>query len=108
MSRIIKDIVASGVKLVEPKPEFREAALPIVESAARKMLAEKDLDIVLIATPEHAHYAIAMYAIRHGKHVYCQKPLCHTVNEVRLLTEEAAKYPKLITKMGHQGHSSRS
>ncbi|MHC4913060.1 MAG: Gfo/Idh/MocA family protein, partial [Planctomycetota bacterium] len=68
----------------------------------------KDIDAVCIATPEHNHYTISMHAIRNGKHVYCQKPLCHTVNEVRLLTEEARKYPKVITQMGHQGHSSRS
>ncbi len=68
----------------------------------------KDIDAVLIATPEHNHFTISMHAIRRGKHVYCQKPLCHTVNEVRLLTEEAKKYPKVVTQMGHQGHSSRS
>ncbi len=68
----------------------------------------KDIDAVLIATPEHNHYTIATYAIRHGKHVYCQKPLCHTVNEVRLLTEEAKKHPKVVTQMGNQGHSGSS
>lgn len=68
----------------------------------------KDIDAVCIATPEHNHYTISMHAIRNGKHVYCQKPLCHTVNEVRLLTQEAAKYPKVVTQMGNQGHSSRS
>jgi len=36
----------------------------------------KDIDAVLVATPEHSHYAISVYAMRHGKHVYCQKPLC--------------------------------
>lgn len=68
----------------------------------------KDIDAVLVATPEHAHYAISMYAIRHGKHVYCQKPLCHTVNEVRLLTEEAKKHKNVVTQMGNQGHSGLS
>ncbi len=68
----------------------------------------KDIDAVLIATPEHNHYTICLYAMRHGKHVYCQKPLCHTVNEVRLLTEEAKKYPKVVTQMGNQGHSGPS
>jgi predicted dehydrogenase len=67
----------------------------------------KDIDAVHIATPEHAHYAIATYFIRRGKHVYCQKPLCHTVNEVRLLTEESKKHD-VVTQMGHQGHSSSS
>ncbi|MBM4029226.1 MAG: gfo/Idh/MocA family oxidoreductase, partial [Planctomycetes bacterium] len=68
----------------------------------------KEIDAVLIATPEHNHYTIATYFLRRGKHVYCQKPLCHTVNEVRLLVEEARKQPKVITQMGHQGHSGRS
>ena len=66
------------------------------------------IDAVCIATPEHSHFTISMSAIRRGKHVYCQKPLCHTVNEVRLLTEEAAKYPDIVTQMGHQGHSTSS
>ena len=68
----------------------------------------KDIDAVCIATPEHNHYTISMDAMRRGKHVYCQKPLCHTVNEVRLLTEEAKKYPKVVTQMGNQGHSTSS
>jgi predicted dehydrogenase len=66
------------------------------------------IDAVCVATPEHNHYTISTYAIRRGKHVYCQKPLCHTVNEVRLLVEEARKHPEVVTQMGHQGHSSRS
>jgi len=68
----------------------------------------KDIDAVSVSTPEHAHYAISMYFIRRGKHVYCQKPLCHTVNEVRLLVEEAKKHKNVVTQMGHQGHSGRS
>ena len=68
----------------------------------------KDIDAVLVATPEHSHFSICVYAIRWGKHVYCQKPLCHTVNEVRLLTEEAKKHKNVVTQMGHQGHSGLS
>jgi len=68
----------------------------------------KEIDAVMIATPDHARFAIAMAAIRRGKHVYAEKPLCHTINEVRLLTEEAAKNPKIVTQMGNQGHSTGS
>jgi predicted dehydrogenase len=68
----------------------------------------KEIDAVLIASPEHNHYTISMAAIKRGKHVYCQKPLCHTVNEVRLLTEEAKKHKNVITQMGNQGHSGES
>jgi len=67
-----------------------------------------EIDAVSVSTPEHAHFAISMHAIRRGKHVYCQKPLCHTVNEVRLLAAEAKKHDKVVTQMGHQGHSSES
>ncbi len=67
----------------------------------------KEIDAVCVATPEHNHYTISMHAMHRGKHVYCQKPLCHTLNEVRLLTEEAKKL-NVVTQMGHQGHSSSS
>jgi predicted dehydrogenase len=67
----------------------------------------KEIDAVYIATPDHVHFAVSMFAMRRGKHVYTQKPLCHTVNEVRILTEEARKH-KVVTQMGHQGHSSES
>ncbi|NQT85321.1 Gfo/Idh/MocA family oxidoreductase [bacterium] len=67
----------------------------------------KDIDAICTSAPEHAHFGISMYAIRRGKHVYCQKPLCHTVWEVRTLTEESKKH-KVVTQMGHQGHSGES
>lgn len=67
-----------------------------------------EIDAVLISTPEHNHHAISTYFIRRGKHVYCEKPLCRTINEVRMMVEEARKQPKVITQMGQQGHSGRS
>lgn len=65
----------------------------------------KEIDAIHTATPDHVRFAVSMSAIRRGKHVYAQKPLCHTVNEVRLLTEEARRH-KVVTQMGHQGHST--
>lgn len=65
----------------------------------------KDIDGVVIATPDHTHAVIAMEAIRRKKHLYVQKPLTYTVHEARTLTE-AARKAKIITQMGNQGHSS--
>jgi len=72
----------------------------------REMLEkQKDIDAVLIATPDHTHAVIAMAAIKAGKHVYCQKPLCHDLYEARMLAQAAAE-SKVATQMGIQGHSS--
>ncbi len=67
---------------------------------------EKSIDAVTISTPDHMHFPAAMWAMRLKKHVYVQKPLTHTVEEARLLTEAARKY-KVATQMGNQGHSDK-
>jgi predicted dehydrogenase len=59
------------------------------------------IDSVNVTVPDHMHYPISMAAIRHKKHVYCQKPLCHDVTEVRTLTTAAAK-AKVVTQLGSQ------
>ncbi|MGA2069032.1 MAG: Gfo/Idh/MocA family oxidoreductase [Thermoguttaceae bacterium] len=71
----------------------------------REMLdKQKDIDGVMVATPDHTHAVISLAAMRAGKHVYCQKPLTHDVHEARTLAEAAKRY-KLATQMGIQGHS---
>jgi predicted dehydrogenase len=70
----------------------------------RKMFDEmgKSIDAVTVSTPDHTHAVAAMMAIKMGKHVYCQKPLTHTVREARELRLAARKY-KVCTQMGNQG-----
>jgi predicted dehydrogenase len=63
------------------------------------------IDAVTISTPDHMHFHPAMQAIQAGKHVFCQKPLTHTVWEARTLTE-AARKAGVATQMGNQGISS--
>ena len=68
---------------------------------------QKDIDAVIVATPDHNHAVIAMAAIQRGKHVYVQKPLAHSVWEARTLTEAARKH-KVVSQLGNQGHSGDS
>jgi predicted dehydrogenase len=66
---------------------------------------DKGIDAVVIGTPDHTHAVIAMEAMKRGKHVYCEKPLTHTVQEARALIAAAQKH-KVVTQLGNQGHSS--
>lgn len=72
----------------------------------RKMYDEmgKSIDAVLVATADHTHAIISADALSMGKHVYCQKPLTHSVYESRLLTKLAAEH-NVATQMGNQGSS---
>ncbi len=70
----------------------------------RKLLDEvgKELDAVIVSTPDHTHAVASIMAMKMGKHVYCQKPLTHSVYEARLMRDTAKKM-KVATQMGNQG-----
>ena len=72
----------------------------------RKMLDkhDKEIDAVLVGTPDHSHFVIAMEAMRRGKGVYVEKPLAHSFHQLDLLMAAEKKY-KVATQMGNQGHS---
>jgi len=72
----------------------------------RRMLdeVEKKIDAVVVATPDHTHAVALMAAIKRGKHVYSEKPLAHSIHEVRTL-RQAAREHKVVTQLGNQGHS---
>lgn len=70
----------------------------------REMLdKEKGLDAIMCATPDHWHAPISLAAMERGLHVYCEKPLAHTIEEARLMGKVAAKR-KVVTQMGNGGH----
>lgn len=74
----------------------------------REMLDKEsgNIDAVSVGTPDHVHAVASMAAIRAGKHVYCQKPLTHTLFECRELTRAAAAAAGVMTSMGNQGHAT--
>jgi predicted dehydrogenase len=72
----------------------------------RKMLdAHREIDAVIVATPDHMHAFASIAAIERGKHVYCEKPLTHSVWEARRVAT-AAREKKVATQMGNQGQAS--
>jgi predicted dehydrogenase len=94
--RMGEAVTKLGDKVKDPKTYFDY----------RKMFDEchKDIDAVLIATPDHHHAPAAIRAIQLGKHVFCEKPLTWCLYEARKLSDSAKKY-KVATQMGNQGHS---
>src|SRR5262249_2497610 len=78
-----------------------------VDADLRRLLGRKGIDAVLISTPDHTHAPIAMAALKSGRHVYCEKPLTHTVHEARLVARTAAQR-KLVTQLGTQIHAGNN
>jgi len=97
-------------RMTEKEKESSVLAAEKIRKAARyqdfrvMLEKQKDIDAVVVATPDHTHAVVAMAAMQLGKHVYVQKPLTRTVSEARALTEAARRY-KVVTQMGNQGHS---
>lgn len=87
------------------KKAAARGAQPKTFSDYRRMFdtMHKEIDAVFVATPDHHHAPASMLAIQHGKHVYCEKPLCHDVFEARALAHAARRH-KVTTMMGNQGH----
>ncbi len=101
--------LADTTKWIEEKhPDVKTSSIQTFFDY-RKMFDKihKDVDAVFIAAPDHHHAVASMIAMKLGKHVYCEKPLAHSIGEVRLLMEAAKKY-KVMTQLGNQGHSSES
>jgi predicted dehydrogenase len=73
----------------------------------RKMMEQKDIDAVVVATPDHVHAAASSAAILSGRHIYCEKPLAHSVFEVRRVTELAHKHNR-VSQMGTQIHAENN
>ncbi len=70
----------------------------------RRLLDQRDIDAVVVSTPDHTHAVVAAAALRTNRHVYCEKPLTRTISECRLIEQLTLKQ-KLITQLGTQIHA---
>lgn len=113
----LSNVAAAGAELValcdvhEGRKEVGEVRERFPKAAFytdfRKMIDKKGLDAIVVATPDHTHAIATMAGLKAGLHVYCEKPLTHTVSEARLVAETAAK-EKRVTQMGTQIHAGKN
>jgi hypothetical protein len=92
------ETMASGARKAQPKAKFYLDWRELLDKE------EKNIDAIVVSTPDHLHAAVASAAMKLGKHVYCQKPLTQTVFEARYLRQLAKDYG-VVTQMGNQGSS---
>jgi len=70
----------------------------------RRLVDQKDIDAIVVATPDHTHAVASVAALKSGRHLYCEKPLARTVSETRIVTE-TARQMKRVTQIGTQIHA---
>lgn len=94
-------VIGPAMKAIEGK----QGKAPKFEQDVRKAVEDKDIDIVSIATPNHWHALMAVWAMEHGKHVYVEKPATHNVREGAIMLATARK-TKRICQVGTQSRSN--
>jgi predicted dehydrogenase len=94
-------VIGAAMKRVEGA----QGKAPKFEKDIRKVVADKEIDIISIATPNHWHALMAVWAMENGKDVYCEKPASHNVREGAIMTAAARKYKK-ICQVGTQSRSN--
>lgn len=109
----VEDIAAAGANIValcdvdERRARDTFARFPEAKRYAdfRVMFdKQQDIDAVIVSTPDHTHAVAAVAAMKLGKHVYCQKPLAHSVYEARVMAD-TARDAGVATQMGNQAHA---
>jgi predicted dehydrogenase len=79
---------------------------PVIVQDMRRIFEMKDVDGIVVATPDHWHALASIWALQAGKHVYCEKPLSYSIVEGRRMVEAAAKYNKQAVQVGTQRRSA--
>jgi predicted dehydrogenase len=73
----------------------------------RRLIDQRDIDAIVVSTPDHTHAVAAVRALKSGRHLYCEKPLARTISEVRIITDTARK-EKRVTQIGTQIHAGNN
>ena len=105
-AKTLNDLGENICALCDVDSKFVEMRAPLYPKAKqytdfRKMIDKEKLDGVVVAVPDHMHAYISVWAMKHGLHTYCQKPLSKTVHEARVMARVAAE-TKVVTQMGTQ------
>lgn len=79
--------------------------IPKLYKDFRKLLEQKDIDAVIVGTPDHWHCLITIYALQAGKNVYCEKPMANSIEECNIMVRAANYYNKQIVQIGQQQRS---
>jgi len=95
----VDDKRAGGTYLAHPKAQRYKDFRKIYDNHL------KDIDAIMVATPDHTHAVISLPFMRENKHAYCEKPLTHNIYEARMMAKVAAEQG-IVTQMGNQGSSS--
>jgi predicted dehydrogenase len=99
--------LATGANIHRNGTDGTPGEMPKRYRTYQELMAASDVDAVIIATPDHLHIPMALEAIKHGKHVYCEKPLSWTVEET-FEVRDAVKKSGIVFQLGHQGRQTES
>ncbi len=102
--KYVIDVNQSYLAPAAAHAEKKQGFAPKQETDFRRVLADKDVDALLVTTPDHWHAPMAILAAKAGKHVYVEKPCSHNPREGEILVEVATKYKRLV-QMGSQRRS---
>lgn len=91
-------VAAEAYKMIPDARKFRDFRVMFDEM-------HRDIDAVIVSTPDHTHFPAAMAAMESGKHVYVEKPLAHDIWQLRTL-KKAEEHYGVVTQLGNQGHAS--
>jgi len=101
ISNIVALCDVDAKRLAAGKQQFPDAKS---YSDFRRLIDQKDLDAIVVATPDHSHAVAAVAVLKSGRHLYCEKPLARTISETRIITE-TARAMKRVTQIGTQIHA---